>query len=254
MKFLILGFGSAGQRHASTLRALRPEAEIVTADPRGHATHRDWRVALEIPGKIAGVLICSPHDAHLEQIEAANARGLPIFCEKPLCTTAQTADGLALAERVSVPFAMGFQYRFHWAFERVPFKFDLTFIGSDYLAYRYGLTVAETMASHAIDWALRSRGAATEVELRTDGMRLSGHITHATDCRSFFDYDMEADPRISRIRWLGGGLDLSSSDAAYIKELQTWLALLEGGVCDPRLATLADAVAVQKVMAQCKPY
>ena len=254
MKFVILGNGSIGQRHAANLRALRPEAEIITADPRGNATHRDWRVALDIPGEITGVLICSPHDAHLEQIEAVNALGLPIFCEKPLCTIAQTADGLALAERVSVPFAMGFQYRFHDAFETIPSQVRLTFIGGDYLTYRYGLTVAETMTSHAIDLALQRLGLAEEVRFETDGIILAGEIVHQGGCCSAFNYDMECDFKISRIQWRYGSLELPKNNAAYVNELQAWLTLLDGGLRNPRLATLADAVAVQKVMAQCKAY
>lgn len=37
---------------------------------------------------IDGVLISSPDAAHLPQMAAAVARGLHVFCEKPLCTTA----------------------------------------------------------------------------------------------------------------------------------------------------------------------
>lgn len=254
MKFVVIGYGSIGQRHAANLAVLRPEAEIVTADPRGNAMHRDWRVPLEALGKIDGVLICSPHDAHLEQIEAANARSAPIFCEKPLCTVAQTAGGLALAERVGAPFAMGFQYRFHHAFGKIPPDSDAAFVGRSYLSYRYGPTVSETMASHAVDWALVHFGEAAQVDLRTDGIRLLGRIAHESHFCSYFDYDMESDPHVSRVQWMGGGMELSDCEAAYVRELQTWLALLEGGERDPRLATLADAVAVQKVLGQCKPY
>lgn len=54
------------------------------------AVEEDFRHFLATPGMEA-VIICSPHQAHAEQIVAASQAGLHVFCEKPLCLTLDDA-------------------------------------------------------------------------------------------------------------------------------------------------------------------
>ena len=263
MKFLIFGLGSIGRRHFRNLRLLRPDALILGVDPYGEYTlmgpdaigidllYRDWQQGLSDHPDTNGVLICSPHDAHLEQIEASAQTDLPIFCEKPICLLRQTESAKTIIPHITVKAAVGFHYRFHLEFERVK-KYAtrgfLKFYERNDLASRYGATVAETCANHAVDWALQCYGPAAQAEFHTDGIGLTGKITHRNGYESFYDYNMASSEHISKVEYPGGWLMLGSDDTAYVRELQVWLDWVEGRKKDKRLASLMDGLEVNRVL------
>ncbi len=266
MKLLIFGLGSIGRRHLENLRLLRSDVMIIGVDPNPYAApdesiewffkgrfqfYGDWRGAIKYNSDVSGVLICSPHDAHLEQIEAVAQAGLPIFCEKPICLLRQTESANIIIPRIMVKAAVGFHYRFHLEFVRVKQMSRrglLKFVGRDDLETLYGATVAETMASHAIDWALQCYGPAAQSQFETDGIKLTGKITHRNGCESFYDYDMASKEYISKVEYPGGWLMLGYDDTAYVRELQAWLDWVEGGKRDRRLASLMDGLEVNRVL------
>jgi len=62
---------------------------------------------------IDGVVLCTPHDAHAEQIVAAARAGKHVFCEKPLCLTrADAVRAIQACESVGVVLGVGHERRF----------------------------------------------------------------------------------------------------------------------------------------------
>ena len=125
MKIIVIGSGSIGKRHAANIRALRPDARLVIADPKQQAprgafqVYRDWVEALQSHTYDCAV-IASPTEFHYEQLLACCERGIPALVEKPPATAAQLEHYRALVERYQdLRYAIGFQYRFHDKFQEI---------------------------------------------------------------------------------------------------------------------------------------
>lgn len=72
----------------------------------------DFDEALADPD-IGGVVLATPHDQHVRQIEAASAAGKHVFVEKPLALTRAGAErAVAAARRAGVVLALGHNRRF----------------------------------------------------------------------------------------------------------------------------------------------
>ncbi|MEZ6017891.1 MAG: Gfo/Idh/MocA family oxidoreductase [Planctomycetota bacterium] len=70
----------------------------------------DWRAALERPRELDGVVISTPDHLHAPIASAALARGLAVYCEKPLAHTVEEARLLQkLAHKAKVATQMGIQ-------------------------------------------------------------------------------------------------------------------------------------------------
>lgn len=109
----MIGAGVIGSAHSAVLRviadALAPQVELVAiADPDG--ARREQAVQLygyRQPYTSAGdllqhadidaVFICTPTAFHAEQVQAAAARGLHIFCEKPLAMSYAEGQSMVAA-------------------------------------------------------------------------------------------------------------------------------------------------------------
>ena len=108
----IIGGGYMGKAHSVAMAAvgavfdtgLRPRLEMICATTDASAERyraaygfaratSDWRVLVADP-TVQAVMIASPQDTHRAIAEAAFARGLPVFCEKPL--GADLADSRAM--------------------------------------------------------------------------------------------------------------------------------------------------------------
>jgi len=64
-------------------------------------------------GKVEGVVLCTPHSQHTEQIVAAARAGKHVFCEKPLSMTrADVLRAIAAVEQAGVALAVGHEKRF----------------------------------------------------------------------------------------------------------------------------------------------
>lgn len=278
MKILIFGLGSIGQRHLDNLRSLRSDARIVIADPRLFQEFRDesgrqifltsttiiggnlgesiyymdWHEELLAHPDSDAAIIASPTEAHLEQMFALWNKNIPFYCEKPLCSIDQLSKiTYGVSQERS---AAGHQYRFHPAIHRAELREARTlhFYARDNLIDRYGLTCLETMTSHPIDMALWTLGPARYVDMQTDGVSVSGFIEHESG-RSGYDIAMNADKRESIIN-IGGRkiVDLPPDNQMYLDALSSWLRWVEGSERDERTATIADGLAVMRVMAEVK--
>lgn len=129
MRIGLAGTGRIGAFHAKTLSGLPGVDDLVLADLD---TDLATRVATELgvgvaPGIEAlldsgldAFVITAGTAAHADLIEAAIARGVPTFCEKPVALDLERTIELAdLEARSEVPVHIGFQRRFDAGYRRV---------------------------------------------------------------------------------------------------------------------------------------
>lgn len=111
----LIGAGVIGGTHSAVLQviadALAPQVELVAvADPdvgqRAQAAslygyREQYASATELLAKadINAVFVCTPTAFHAQQVRAAVARGLHIFCEKPLAMS--YAEGSAMVDAIT---------------------------------------------------------------------------------------------------------------------------------------------------------
>lgn len=253
MRILILGNGSIGQRHIRSLQALRPGVTIVTVDPLAPADYRGYEFALD-KGRYDAAIIASPMENHIEHMLELAERCIPFLCEKPLAVRGLTGRS-AVEAAAGLRCSVGFQWRYHPVITANRETWErnclLKFTASQNMVDKYGLTCLETIGSHVIDLALWVLGPALEVDMQTDGRTVNGTITHAHGL-SEYRLDMTKDPRISYVVSGTDAASLPPNDQMYIDELADFLSYVETGIHPARLATLADGLAVQQVMNQCK--
>lgn len=124
MTYALLGAGRIGGLHARILADLVGGSEIIVADIDAG---RAGEVASSIGAATASVdeavaradvlVIAAGTNAHAALIEAGAARGIPMFCEKPLALDLeQSVRVAATVERSGVRFQLGFQRRFDPAY------------------------------------------------------------------------------------------------------------------------------------------
>jgi predicted dehydrogenase len=117
----VVGLGGMGALHAAIL-ASAPAAEVVvcvdvdparrSGCPPGTAFAEDLGSALD-DYELEAVVVATPEGAHREVTEAALARGLAVFCEKPIAGTLEDADAMiAAAEAAGTLLAIGHVCRF----------------------------------------------------------------------------------------------------------------------------------------------
>lgn len=126
-RIALLGAGRIGRIHAANVAAhrelhlahvvdpLASNAEEVAAEHG--ATVNSLEAALADPS-VAGVIVASSTDAHLDHCLAAHRAGKAIFCEKPVDMDLARAEA-ALAELASARLFVGFNRRFDPNFARV---------------------------------------------------------------------------------------------------------------------------------------
>ncbi len=122
MRIGLIGAGRIGLVHAANLTADPRVEDLVVADldPEGAA-----RVAAPLGARAAGsvaellasvpdaVVVATPTDTHAGLIAECCDLGIPLFCEKPCFTDAETARRVVDLVAVSgVPVHVGFQRRF----------------------------------------------------------------------------------------------------------------------------------------------
>lgn len=123
----IIGGGYMGKAHSVAMAAvgavfntaLRPRLEMIcaTSDASAEAYRAaygfargtaDWRVLVADP-RVEAVIIASPQETHRAIAEAAFARGLPVFCEKPLGASLDDSRAMVAAAQGCVNM-VGFNY------------------------------------------------------------------------------------------------------------------------------------------------
>jgi len=120
----VIGAGTISQvEHIPNLVALNDLFEVVgVADPSATARQfvtETWGVpTFETPDQLLGqkldaVVIGAPDPLHYELVMAALARGLHVFCEKPLCySPAEIADIIAARDKAGKAVQVGYMKRF----------------------------------------------------------------------------------------------------------------------------------------------
>src|SRR4051812_12666108 len=99
----IIGAGQVGERHAIGFAATEGAvvcaiADVVLARAEalaaryGACAYDNWQTMLE--SGIDAVIVCTPHNLHVEPAVAAAALGIHVLMEKPIATTLD--DGLTI--------------------------------------------------------------------------------------------------------------------------------------------------------------
>lgn len=124
LRYAIAGFGAVARSHAMAAYqgALQFEQEVVPVltglmsrspkeSPLPGVKHYTDLNQLVQECKPDFLDLCMPHHLRREAVAFAAERGLPVYCEKPLANSLQTAQELALLA-AEIPTAMAFEYRF----------------------------------------------------------------------------------------------------------------------------------------------
>lgn len=150
MRVLVIGSGSIGRRHHDNLQALGALSRLVS-----------WREA-GLGGALAAmtdaeaVVVATATDIRLPLIEAAAARGLPLYVEKPLAFRPDEVEAIAeVAAPVAERSMLGLMLRYHPAVRALAaadlsdvFQFALT-IGHDVTQWRQNWRFSESYAARA---------------------------------------------------------------------------------------------------------
>jgi predicted dehydrogenase len=148
MDVAIIGCGLIGFKRANLLGAHRLIA-AVDADPvkaeelaalrPGAAAMSDWRAAIARPD-VDAVLVCTPHHLLAPVAIAAAEAGKHVLVEKPGARNAAELMPLAeAARRASVVAKVGFNHRFHPAFQKAREYVDADAVGElMFIRARYG--------------------------------------------------------------------------------------------------------------------
>src|SRR6185503_8223564 len=129
LKVGVIGAGGIAQiEHIPNLMKLKQQFEVlVVCDPsakvRAFIGEQFGLAAFETVDQLLAlaldaVVIASPDPLHHEQVLAALARGLHVFCEKPLCYSAADIDDLIAArDRAGKVLQVGYMKRFDPSYE-----------------------------------------------------------------------------------------------------------------------------------------
>ncbi len=139
MIFLIIGYGSVGQRHAQTLVNLGNTCVVVEpntsrlklAEKNGHKGYVSLN-NLDLQNQIDAVLICSPPAFHVEQTMWALSRELKIFIEKPIGTN--FIECTSILQHNYKQIFVGYTYRWNPQFIRLQNDLKEGLIGTPYYA------------------------------------------------------------------------------------------------------------------------
>jgi predicted dehydrogenase len=156
----VVGLGKMGLSHLSMLNAHPGVTVAGVCDTSGYmlsvlGKYSGLQTFSELDAMLDGVeldavAICTPSFLHAAQVDAALARGLHVFCEKPLCLDPADSWGLARrAEERGLVTQVGYHNRFIGAFQEVKRLLDAGAIGSvtHVLAEAYGPVVLKEKGS-----------------------------------------------------------------------------------------------------------
>jgi predicted dehydrogenase len=98
----LVGCGRWGRLVLRDLAELGCSVSVVARSGAGVANAREGGAATIVPSvaelpEVAGVVVVTPTRAHVETVDAALDRGVPVFVEKPMASDPAAADRLAAA-------------------------------------------------------------------------------------------------------------------------------------------------------------
>lgn len=282
MKVLVIGYGSAGRRHAANAKALG--CEVMVHDEKWAAPLYDgsadqYWVAANEGGARAwdpdAVVIATPAATHAELVTAW--RALPILCEKPLALAATDLDWTE-APRVQV----GCNWRWHPLVTRFRSEWQATperalFWCVTDMASWPGSGYAETLleiGSHEVDLALYLFGPATlDTAVRTPGPerdRWTLKLAHSSGTVSEIVLVGDEPDRPSRGLRAQRGAHLGGYDVnygppgvaeapeaealfySYYAEMRAFLEAVKSG--EPMTPSLADGLAVLRIIDEARAF
>jgi len=160
IRIAVVGLGKMGLSHHAMINA-HPRVKVAAVcDATGYVldvlnkytgvrTCTDFDAMLaEVP--LDAIIIATPSSMHTKMVNAALAKGLHVFCEKPFCL--DTAEGEAAtrtATEKGLVNQVGYHYRFVGAFQEVKRLLDAKAIGevTHILAEAYGPVVLRPKGS-----------------------------------------------------------------------------------------------------------
>ena len=139
MALVVLGCGWIARRHAAAARRLRlpvifasrdvDRARAYAREFGGVGAYGEYGAALRDP-RARGVVVCTPHDRHLEDVLQALAAERHVLVEKPLACTLEEADRmLDAAARAGRVIMTAENFRFMPAFRWVRRALDARLLG-----------------------------------------------------------------------------------------------------------------------------
>lgn len=183
----VVGLGKMGLSHLAMIRA-HPDVEVVAvvdataylldvlAKYTGLATFPDLDAALDAV-ELDAVVIATPTRLHAPMVRTAIARGVHVFCEKPLTlSAAESVDLSELAAAAGLVTQVGYHNRFVGAFREVKRLLDLGAIGrvTHMQAEAYGPVV------------LKAKGSTWRSKRTEGGGCLYDYAAHPLDLLSWY--------------------------------------------------------------------
>lgn len=197
MDVAVIGLGWWGENVVRQLRRSPSVRVVLAVDPdperRARAERLGVPAAASLQAALAadgvdGVVLCTPHRLHAEQVVASARAGKHVFCEKPFTTTGAEAEAaLAAVRAAGVGLGVGHERRFEPAIEELGelcragalgtlLAFEGNFSQDKFLAldpgnWRLSPTAApvgplSATGIHLVDLAVSLLGAPTEVWAR----------------------------------------------------------------------------------------
>lgn len=222
MKVLVIGTGSIGRRHAANLETLGAGVETLSMRAEGLAA-----AVTRFGAGIDAAVIATETQIRLPLIEAAAAKGVPLYIEKPLGADSATLTAIyQTAAPIMDRSIVGFMMRYHPAFRHLAgadlsdaFRYAFE-IGHDVTQWRENWSFAESYAArpegggvlldlcHELDMAhCLFPGILSEVEslghLRYPGVDFATQISRAGPVQGMVAMDYLAPQPIRRLEIAG---------------------------------------------------
>jgi predicted dehydrogenase len=187
IRVAVVGLGKMGLSHLSMIRA-HPQVSVeaivdatgyildVLGKYTGMRTFPDLDAALDAV-EVDAVIIATPTRFHAPLVRSCLARGVSVFCEKPLTlSAAESAELAALADAAGVVTQVGYHNRFVAAFREVKRLLDRGAIGrvTHMQAEAYGPVV------------LRAKGSTWRSRRTEGGGCLYDYAAHPLDLLSWY--------------------------------------------------------------------
>jgi predicted dehydrogenase len=166
MRVGIIGICGFGRYHAEAFEALgwqvaaaadRNEKLEETAARFGAERYREYQRLLA-RDDLDAVSVSLPPRLHPEVVRAALAKGLPVFCEKPVAASASAAEELLRDVGADARVMVGFSFRYNAAYRRLR-----ELIGSGELG-RIRTVLARKCWGTRSEWRLQEGGGAVFVK------------------------------------------------------------------------------------------
>ena len=120
MKFLVIGYGSIGKRHAANVASIGHQA-VLLRHARGNENKDGFREyyslddVLENEKDIDGAIVCSPTTKHLDDVRQLVSNNMPFLLEKPTTHDLRSTGEMKgiIESNTFTLYDIGFNLRYH---------------------------------------------------------------------------------------------------------------------------------------------